>query len=193
MSDTFSSAFGADHSDSSSFEDQTDTAPAEETPKPAKADRPKTPRRAARSGGSRRSGGRKPRADVRQIVDKTLEISAAPESTRDDLAALLKIDSADIADVTTAILESSSNPVAVALADLEAIRTSSEAAAAIHIVGMERDALTALHALLLVLGVDVPDKLPAKSTEAALELTEPTRSADIDEDAARELSDLLAW
>lgn len=176
-----------------------DDAPALETPlEDPHADaqdptpRAKAPtRRSARGKG--RSTGRTSRASVRRIAEKAEELVDTDGATRQLVADLTGAASTGIADLTTAIMEAKRTPVEAAVADLTIIQDGSIPEAVVHLVGMSKDELKSLHHLVSTFSdVDLPEKIPAKSTDAALVLVEPVRSAQIDEAAVERLVQLLA-
>lgn len=176
-----------------------DDAPALETPlEDPHADaqdptpRAKAPtRRSARGKG--RSTGRTSRASVRRIAEKAEELVDTDGATRQLVADLTGAASTGIADLTTAIMEAKRTPVEAAVADLTIIQDGSIPEAVVHLVGMSKDELKSLHQLVSTFSdVDLPEKIPAKSTDAALVLVEPVRSAQIDEAAVERLVQLLA-
>lgn len=148
-------------------------------------------RRSGRSKG--RSPGRTSRASVRRIAEKAEELVDTDGSTRQLVADLTGAGSTGIADLTTAIMEAKRTPVDAAVADLTIIQDGSIPEAVVHLVGMSKDELKSLHQLVSTFSdVDLPEKIPAKSTDAALVLVDPVRSAQIDEAAVDRLVQLLA-
>ena len=90
-------------------------------------------------------------------------------------------------------MEAKRTPVDAAVADLTIIQDGSIPEAVVHLVGMSKDELKSLHQLVSTFSdVDLPEKIPAKSTDAALVLVDPVRSAQIDEAAVDRLVQLLA-
>lgn len=154
--------------------------------------RVKTPtRRSARGKG--RSPGRTSRASVRRIAEKAEDLVDTDGSTRQLVADLTGAASTGIADLTTAIMEAKRTPVEAAVADLTIIQDGSIPEAVVHLVGMSKDELKSLHQLVSTFSdVDLPGEIPAKSTDAALVLVDPVRSARIDEAAVERLVQLLA-
>ena len=143
--------------------------------------------------GRGRSASRSGRPSVRRIADKAEQISGVDETTRTLAAGLTGARSAGIADLTTAIMEAKRSPVESAIADLSGIQSGSVPEATVHLVGMGRSELQTLVQLVDALAdVDLPEKVPAKSTDAALALVEPVRAAQIDQQALEQLQSLLA-
>lgn len=143
--------------------------------------------------GRSRSASRSGRPSVRRIADKAEQISGVDETTRTLAAGLTGARSAGIADLTTAIMETKRSPVESAIADLSGIQSGSVPEATVHLVGMGRSELQTLVQLVDALAdVDLPEKVPAKSTDAALALVEPVRAAQIDQQALEQLQSLLA-
>lgn len=169
-------------------EESAETIPVGPTTDTAPANPPK--RTAPRRG---RTTGRAARASVRRIAEKAEEIGSADEETRQLVADLIGAASAGIADLTTSIMEAKKTPVESAIADLAVIQAGSLPEATIHLVGMSKSELQALHRLVAVFAdVDLPEKVPAKSTDAALVLVDAVREAQIDQDAIDRLLGLLA-
>ncbi|HLR94655.1 MAG TPA: hypothetical protein VK053_09030 [Jiangellaceae bacterium] len=169
--------------------EQDEAAQAEpETAVPA----PETPAKRRPSGRSRTTG-RAGKASVRRIADKAEQIARADEDTRSLAAGLAGARSAGIADLTTAVMEARKSPVDAAIADLSGIQSGSVPEATVHLVGMSRTDLSALVDLVGAISeAELPEKVPAKSTEAALALVEPIRDAQIDQDALVQLQELLS-
>lgn len=150
----------------------------------------KTPRRSTRAKG--RSGGRTAKPSIRRIAEKAEEVLDADPTTRQLVADLTGAASSGIADLTTAIMESKRTPVEAAVADLTVIQTGTVPEAVIHLVGMSKSELQALHQLVSAFSdITLPDKIPAKSTDAALVLVDPVRSAEVDQSAIDSLTRLL--
>lgn len=146
-----------------------------------------------RPSGRSRTTGRAGKASVRRIADKAEQISRADEDIRALAAGLAGARSAGIADLTTAVMEAKKSPVDTAIADLSGVQSGSVPEATVHLVGMGRSELLALVDLVGALSdVELPEKVPAKSTEAALVLVEPVRAAQIDQDALAQLQELLS-
>ncbi|APX31747.1 hypothetical protein BH708_02340 [Brachybacterium sp. P6-10-X1] len=146
-----------------------------------------------RPSGRSRTTGKAGKASVRRIADKAEQISQADEDTRALAAGLAGARSAGIADLTTAVMESKRSPVDAAIADLSGVQSGSVPEATVHLVGMSRGELQALVDLVGALSdVDLPTRVPAKSTEAAVALVEPIRAAQIDQAALGQLQELLA-
>lgn len=132
------------------------------------------------------------KASVRRIADKAEQIISADEGTRVLAAELIGAKSTGVADLTTAIMEAKKSPVDSAVADLAGIQSGSVPEATVHLVGMGRSELTALVDLVgAVSDVKLPEKIPMKSTDAALMLVEPVRDAQIDQKSLDQLQDLL--
>src|SRR5699024_6989729 len=113
--------------------------------------------------------------------------------TRSLAAGLAGARSAGIADLTTAVMEARKSSVDAAIADLSGIQSGSVPEATVHLVGMSRTDLSALVDLVGAISeAELPEKVPAKSTEAALALVEPIRDAQIDQDALVQLQELLS-
>lgn len=154
----------------------------ESTPAPAKR----------RTNGRSRTTSRTGKASVRRIADKAEQIIDTDEDTRALAAELVGARSAGVADLTTAIMEAKKSPVDSAVADLAGIQSGSVPEATVHLVGMGRSELTALVELVGALSdVKLPEKIPMKSTDAALMLVEPVRDAQIDQKSLDQLQDLL--
>lgn len=146
-----------------------------------------------RASGRSRSGGKPSKPSVRRIADKAEQITDADEDTRILVAELIGARSAGVADLTTAVMEAKKSPVEAAIADLAGVQSGSAPEATVHLVGMARSELAALVQLVGALSdVDLPGKVPAKSTDAALALVEPVRAAQIDQTALDQLQSLLA-
>ena len=176
--------------------DEAVTEPEQDVPEEAEQE-PAAPGPAApgkrRPSGRSRSGGRPSKPSVRRTADKAEQISIADDATRALAAELAGARSAGIADLTTAIMEAKKSPVDTAIADLSGVQSGSIPEATVHLVGMSRSELQALMDLVAALSdVELPQKVPAKSTEAAVALVEPIRAAQIDQAALGQLKDLLA-
>lgn len=157
--------------------------PTTEPPAPAKR----------RASGRSRSTGKTGKPSVRRIADKAEQITDADEEIRALAADLAGARSPGIADLTTAIMEAKRSPVDSAVADLFGVQSGTVPEATVHLVGMGRSELAALVRLVGALAdVQLPEKVPAKSTDAALALVEPVRAAQIDTDALEQLQSLLA-
>lgn len=155
----------------------------ESTPAPAKR----------RTSGRSRTTSRTGKASVRRIADKAEQIIDTDEDTRALAAELIGARSVGVADLTTAIMEAKRSPVESAVADLVGVQSGSVPEATVHLVGMGRSELAALVQLVSALSdVKLPEKVPAKSTDAALTLVEPVRDAQIDKHALDQLQSLLA-
>lgn len=153
------------------------------TPAPAKR----------RTTGRSRTTSRAGKASVRRIADKAEQIIDTDEDTRALAAELVGTRSTGVADLTTAIMEAKRSPVESAVADLAGVQSGSVPEATVHLVGMGRSELAALVQLVGALSdVHLPEKVPAKSTDAALTLVEPVRAAQIDQHALDQLQRLLA-
>lgn len=153
------------------------------TPAPAKR----------RTTGRSRSTSRTGKASVRRIADKAEQIVESDEDTRALAAELVGARSIGVADLTTAIMESKRSLVESAVADLTGVQSGSVPEATVHLVGMGRSELAALVQLVGALSdVELPEKVPAKSTDAALVLVEPVRAAQVDQAALDQLQSLLA-
>ncbi|MDN5892777.1 MAG: hypothetical protein L0H93_02025 [Nocardioides sp.] len=156
-----------------------------EDPTPAPAKR--------RTTGRSRNTSRAGKASVRRIADKAEQIIESDEDTRALAAELVAARSIGVADLTTAIMEAKRSPVESAVADLAGVQSGSVPEATVHLVGMGRSELAALVQLVGALSdVKLPEKVPAKSTDAALTLVEPVRAAQIDQTALDQLQSLLA-
>lgn len=130
---------------------------------------------------------------VRRIAAKAEEISGTDEQTRILAAELTGATSAGIADLTTTIMEAKKSPIDEAIADLTVIQAGSVPEAVVHLVGMSKPELQALaHLVATFSDQALPAKIPAKTTDAALVLVEPVRSAQIDDSALELLTTLLA-
>lgn len=159
-------------------------------PEPQEDPKPK-PRR--RSTGTARRSARTPKPSVRRVAEKAEQIAQTDQVTREVLVELLGAPSDGVADLTTAIMEAKKNPLENAVADLRAIQEGSLPEATIHLVGMDRESLTALVRLAeLFSAPGLPEKVPARSTDAALALIEPVREVDVDADSLDHLMVLLA-
>jgi len=146
-----------------------------------------------RSSGRSRSGPKSSKPSVRRIADKAEQIARADEDTRELAAGLAGARSAGIADLTTAVMEAKKSPVDTAIADLSGVQSGSVPEATVHLVGMGRSELLALVDLVGAISeAELPEKVPAKSTEAALALVEPVRAAQVDQDALAQIQELLS-
>ena len=146
-----------------------------------------------RPSGRSRTTSKAGKASVRRIADKAEQISRAAEDTRELAAGLAGARSAGIADLTTAVMESKKSPVDTAIADLSGVQSGSVPEATVYLVGMGRAELQALVDLVGALSdVHLPQKVPAKSTEAAVALVEPVRAAQVDQAALGQLQEQLA-
>jgi len=146
-----------------------------------------------RSSGRSRSVSRAGKASVRRIADKAQQVVDTDQDTRVLAADLTGARSAGIADLTTAIMEAKRSPVHSAIADLAGVQSGTVPEATVHLVGMGRSELQTLVQLVGALSdVQLPKKVPAKSTDAALALVEPVRDARIDADALEQLQSLLS-
>ena len=95
-------------------------------------------------------------------------------------------------ELTVAVMESKKNPLTEVIDDLRVVQESEVPTATIHLVGMTRAAHDALIALLRQTGVEgLPEKAPAKATDAALALIGPVRDASVDLAELDRLSELL--
>lgn len=170
--------------DAQSSAEQFDAPAPESKPEPKKAEpKPKTTRRkpAARA-----------RVNVRAVAEKAEQFFATSESDRDFLAAILAAPSAEPVELTVAVMESKKNPLTEVIDDLRVVQESEVPTATIHLVGMTRAAHDALIALLRQTGVEgLPEKAPAKATDAALALIGPVRDASVDLAELDRLSELL--
>ena len=130
---------------------------------------------------------------MRRIADKAQQVVDTDQDTRVLAADLTGARSAGIADLTTAIMEAKRSPVHSAIADLAGVQSGTVPEATVHLVGMGRSELQTLVQLVGALSdVQLPKKVPAKSTDAALALVEPVRDARIDADALEQLQSLLS-
>ena len=163
-----------------------------ETEQASVAPAPETPVKRRPSGRSRTTG-RAGKPSVRRVADKAEQIGRADGDTRALAADLVGARSAGIADLTTAVMEAKKSPVDAAIADLSGIQSGSVPEATVHLVGMSRAELSALVDLVGAISeAGLPEKVPVKSTEAALALVEPIRGAQIDQDALAQLQELLS-
>lgn len=174
------------------FDNAIDASPAFDAEKPAEKHAEK-PRPKRRSGSSTRRSSRTPKPPVRKVAEKAEQIAGADEIVREQIAELMSAPSAGIADLTTAIMEAKKNPLDSAVADLRVIQEGTLPEATIHLVGMDRDALASLVRVGELFGaVDLPERIPARSTDAALVLIEPMRGVDVDHEHLNLLMELLA-
>lgn len=164
-----------------------DDAPAKPKPRKRRAT-------AAKSAGKRgRPTARTAKASLRRIATKAEEIADADDATRLLAAELTGADSPGIADLTTTIMAAKTSPLDAAVADLTIIQAGSIPEAVIHLVGMSQPELQALTQLVNAFtDQTLPDRLPAKSTDAALALVDPVRAAEVDDGALQRLLALLA-
>src|SRR5699024_3524325 len=173
-----------------------DTGPADAQPEPAAATAGAGPAAVPgrrRSSGRSRSGCRTGKASGRRIADKAMQVADTDQCTRALAAELTGARSAGIADLTTAITEAKRSPVQSAIADLAGVQSGTVPETTVHLVGMGRSELQTLVQLVGALSdVQLPKKVPAKSTDAALALVEPVRDAQIDADALEQLQSLLS-
>lgn len=162
--------------------------PEDEVQQPSKRNAP-AKKAAAKRG---RAPARTTRPTVRRIAAKAEEITGADEQTRVLAAELTGAPSVGVADLTTTIMEAKKSPIEAAIADLTVIQAGSVPEAVVHLVGMSKPELQALTQLVAAFSDQaLPEKIPAKSADAALELVDPVRSAEIDDGALERLVALL--
>lgn len=167
--------------------------PAEVSEAPTRPVSKRTSPRGKTAGKRGRATSRNSRPSVRRIAAKAEEISGTDEQARVLAAELTGATSTSIADLTTTIMEAKKSPIDEAIADLTVIQAGSVPEAVVHLVGMSRPELQALTRLVASFSDQaLPAKIPAKTTDAALVLVEPVRSAQVDDSALERLVTLLA-
>ncbi|MCG7308285.1 MULTISPECIES: hypothetical protein [Brachybacterium] len=149
--------------------------------------------RAKRTPKARSRSGRTPKPSVRRIAEKAEEIAETDDQTRELVAQMIGAPSVGIADLTTSIMEAKRTPLERAVADLNVIQDGSIPEAVVHLVGMSKPELQSLAQVVTAFAdVEIPDKIPTKSTDAALVLVDPVREAQVDQAAIERLIGLLA-
>lgn len=157
--------------------------------KPRKRRSASTPRSSKRG----RPPARTAKAALRRIATKAEQIADTDEDTRRLAAELTGAASPGSADLTTTIMAARTSTLDAAVADLTIIQAGSIPEAVVHLVGMSGPELQALTRLVAAFSdQELPAQLPDKSTDAALVLVDPVRTAQIDEDSLQRLLHLLA-